>query len=127
MRAEGRAGRRHERSGRSQSNRSRTTVGSRVTLHSRIAIITASYSHRPKSSPALTLGLWAMELVYKEKKESLMFRLISIALSISLMNGLAQAQNPTARPARPTPPTRDPNTPGYVTAKELPDGANAPV
>src|SRR5579871_5666190 len=23
---------------------------------------------------------------------------------------------------RPTPPTRDPHTPGYVTAKELPDG-----
>jgi iron(III)-enterobactin esterase len=27
-----------------------------------------------------------------------------------------------ARPARPAPPTRDPNTPGYVAAKELPDG-----
>jgi hypothetical protein len=26
-------------------------------------------------------------------------------------------------PARPTPPTRDPNTPGYVSAKDLPDGA----
>jgi enterochelin esterase-like enzyme len=32
-----------------------------------------------------------------------------------------------ARPARPTPPTRDPNTPGYVTAKELPDGVNPPA
>jgi hypothetical protein len=31
-----------------------------------------------------------------------------------------QAQATT--PARPTPPTRDPNTPGYATAKELPDG-----
>jgi enterochelin esterase family protein len=30
-------------------------------------------------------------------------------------------------PAKPTPPTRDPHTAGYVTAKELPDGANAPV
>jgi iron(III)-enterobactin esterase len=30
-------------------------------------------------------------------------------------------QAPTPTP-RPTPPTRDPNTPGYVTAKELPDG-----
>ena len=29
------------------------------------------------------------------------------------------------RAGRPTPPTRDPNTPGYVTAKELPDGTNA--
>jgi len=28
-----------------------------------------------------------------------------------------------ARPPRPTPPTRDPHTPGYVDAKELPDGA----
>ena len=42
------------------------------------------------------------------------------------------AQAPASRPrpharARPTPPTRDPNTPGYVKAKELPDGANAPV
>ena len=33
----------------------------------------------------------------------------------------------TAAPARPTPPTRDPNTPGYVTAKELPDGAVPPA
>ena len=58
-----------------------------------------------------------------------MFRLLSIAFLISLMTGLepAMAQPPAtvARPARPTPPTRDPNTPGYVTAKELPDGANA--
>ena len=28
---------------------------------------------------------------------------------------------------RPTPPTRDPHTPGYVTAKELPDGAIPPA
>ena len=34
----------------------------------------------------------------------------------------APAPSPTLTP-RPTPPTRDPNTPGYVTAKELPDGA----
>jgi enterochelin esterase family protein len=35
----------------------------------------------------------------------------------------APAPAPTpARPARPQPPTRDPNTPGYVKAKELPDG-----
>jgi enterochelin esterase-like enzyme len=29
--------------------------------------------------------------------------------------------------ARPTPPTRDPHAPGYVTATELPDGANPPA
>ena len=32
-----------------------------------------------------------------------------------------------AQPPRPAPPTRDPNTTGYVAAKELPDGANAPA
>jgi enterochelin esterase family protein len=35
----------------------------------------------------------------------------------------AASTAPQATPARPTPPTRDPNTPGYVAAKELPDGA----
>src|SRR5271170_5337967 len=60
-----------------------------------------------------------------------MLRLLSIAISISLITGLnpAMVQAPTvaARSTRPTPPTRDPNTPGYVTAKDLPDGANAPA
>jgi enterochelin esterase family protein len=38
------------------------------------------------------------------------------------------AQTPAPAPApRPTPPTRDPATPGYVTAKELPDGAVPPA
>jgi enterochelin esterase-like enzyme len=54
---------------------------------------------------------------------------------LNLMAGvnpaMAQAPSPTppatTRPARPTPPTRDPNTPGYVTAKELPDGTNPPA
>jgi iron(III)-enterobactin esterase len=47
-----------------------------------------------------------------------MSRFASFALSVSLVAGgavLAQAQPRT-------PPTRDPNTPGYVTAKDLPDG-----
>ncbi len=43
----------------------------------------------------------------------------------------AQTTNPmppaAARPARPAPPTRDPHTPGFVTATELPDGTNAPA
>src|SRR4051812_36352183 len=78
----------------------------------------------------------------KQPKEYRMSRVRRIALSIGLATGLnlAMAQAPppaqppppaaaaaAARPARPAPPTRDPNTPGYVTAKELPDGANAPV
>jgi enterochelin esterase family protein len=44
---------------------------------------------------------------------------LSIALSAAATLALAQA-------ARPAPPTRDPNTPGYVAAKELPDGAVPP-
>src|SRR6202790_1332488 len=59
-----------------------------------------------------------------------MFRVLFTAFLINLMTGfgpaMAQAPAVVARPARPTPPTRDPNTPGYVTAKDLPDGANAP-
>src|SRR5579863_6961900 len=70
-----------------------------------------------------------------------MFRLLSIAFLISLIVGprpgtvpaMAQAPAPAekagaaATPARPGPPTRDPNTPGYVAAKDLPDGVNAPA
>ena len=60
-----------------------------------------------------------------------MFRIPSIALLISLTAGvnqaMAQAPTPAVRPVRPPPPTRDPNTPGYVKAKELPDGVNAPA
>jgi len=68
-----------------------------------------------------------------------MLRLSSIPLLIRLMTGFdpamaqppvqqapaqqAPAQAPAVRGARPPTPTRDPNTPGYVKAKELPDGA----
>jgi iron(III)-enterobactin esterase len=66
-----------------------------------------------------------------KKKESLMFRLLCVAFLISLITGfdpvMAQAPATAARPPRPTPPTRNPNTPGYVTGTELPDGANAPA
>jgi enterochelin esterase family protein len=53
-------------------------------------------------------------------------------LCLSSAPCLAKSQAPTPapaapRPPRPTPPTRDPHTPGYVTATELPDGTNAPA
>ena len=64
---------------------------------------------------------------------------LSLAILLALMGahsamsqGAGAPQTPTppaqaAAPApRPTPPTRDPGTPGYVTAKELPDGALPP-
>jgi iron(III)-enterobactin esterase len=39
----------------------------------------------------------------------------------------AAAATQTAPAPRPVPPTRDPNTPGYVSAKELPDGSVPPA
>src|SRR4051794_24309969 len=59
-----------------------------------------------------------------------MSRLLSATFLIALTSGIAPAQEAppaqpapaAARPQRPTPPTRDPHTPGYVDAKELPDG-----
>lgn len=69
-----------------------------------------------------------------------MYRFLSIASIITLtagfaaLNGQAPAPTPapapaptaSGRPPRPAPPTRDPHSPGYVTAKELPDGAVPP-
>lgn len=47
---------------------------------------------------------------------------------IALVNPVSGQSSPSAQHTeRPTPPTRDPNTPGYVTAKELPDGSNPPA
>ncbi|MBB5317657.1 alpha/beta hydrolase [Tunturibacter empetritectus] len=61
-----------------------------------------------------------------------MFRLLSIVFLISLGADRAIAQAPptppvASHPVRPTPPTRDPHTSGYVAARELPDGTNAPM
>jgi iron(III)-enterobactin esterase len=68
-----------------------------------------------------------------------MVRTLQLALLLGLMTGmetiLAQVTstppaNPAApaavNPARQTPPVRDPNTPGFVKAKELPDGTIPP-
>src|SRR5262245_28696725 len=59
-----------------------------------------------------------------------MLRLLLLSLiscSALLMAQTPPATPPPARPPSQPPPTRDPHTPGYVKAKELPDGANAPV
>jgi enterochelin esterase family protein len=56
--------------------------------------------------------------------------LLALLFAFLATAGAAIAQAPAAAsttPPRPTPPTRDPHTPGYVTAKELPDGENAPT
>src|SRR5271165_5140034 len=57
-----------------------------------------------------------------------MFRLvILVCLTTALYPAMAQTPPVSTRPARPTPPARDPHTPGYVTAKDLPDGVNPPA
>ena len=45
---------------------------------------------------------------------------------ISAQQQQQQQQQRQGRPPRPTPPARDPHTPGYVEAKELPDGQVPP-
>jgi hypothetical protein len=53
--------------------------------------------------------------------------LIALGL-IAVVNPVSSQTTSPAQPAvRPAPVTRDPNTPGYVAAKELPDGANPPA
>ena len=58
-------------------------------------------------------------------------RCLGICLLIGLIAIVNPASGQTPAPARPTerpvPPTRDPHTSGYVTAKELPDATNPPV
>ena len=60
-----------------------------------------------------------------------MFRTLSIAtMLLACAIVPVHPQTPAATPPavpRPTPPTRDAHTPGYVKATELPDGANAPA
>src|ERR1051325_10698295 len=63
-----------------------------------------------------------------------MTRLFTLAVSIcaaALAQPPAQPPSQTAgaaqRPPRPPAPTRDPHTPGYVEAKELPDGTLPPA
>ena len=60
-----------------------------------------------------------------------MLRLLNISFLVSLLafavQGTSQVPSGSTHPARPTPPVRDPHTPGYVSARELPDGANAPA
>ena len=54
---------------------------------------------------------------------------ICLLVSLVAVSNLASGQSPPSpQPTeRLAPPTRDPNTPGYVTAKELPDGSIPPA
>jgi iron(III)-enterobactin esterase len=52
---------------------------------------------------------------------------ILVTLTASINSSFGQAQPSGQHTERPAPPARDPNTPGYVAAKELPDGTNPPA
>ncbi len=56
-----------------------------------------------------------------------MARSQSMALLICLLAGSFLAATQVRPQKRPTPPTRDPHTPGYVAARELPDGSVPPA
>jgi iron(III)-enterobactin esterase len=56
-------------------------------------------------------------------KKNSRWKWLCVAASLCAVNlNPMMAQSVTNRPTRPTPPARNPNTPGFVTAKELPDG-----
>jgi iron(III)-enterobactin esterase len=57
------------------------------------------------------------------------FLIISLLASLAAVLSAVSAQSPPSaqHTERPAPPTRNPDSPGYVTAKELPDGANPPA
>jgi enterochelin esterase family protein len=56
-----------------------------------------------------------------------MLRFLTFLFTISLFAQTPPAAPNQGRPPRPPAPTRDPHTPGYVAAKELTDGDNAPA
>jgi len=51
----------------------------------------------------------------------------AIAILSFVTVGIGRSPSTAQVPDRPTPPNRDPHTPGYVSAKELPDGATPPA
>jgi len=56
-----------------------------------------------------------------------LFRLKSIAILLGFAAGASLALTQAPPTVRPTPPARDPHTPRYVSAIELPDGMNPPA
>ena len=63
------------------------------------------------------------------RRNTSLFTVLIVASSLSLVQPSISQVAPASpqAPARPTPPTRDPHTPGYVAAKELPDGQVPPA
>jgi enterochelin esterase family protein len=83
------------------------------------------------SDPKLKTSLSLNVGIPQNDQMTLVPRSLGIPVLISLiavLNPVSGQSPPSAqRTERPTPPTRNPHSPGYVTAKELPDGANPPA
>jgi enterochelin esterase family protein len=52
---------------------------------------------------------------------------LSVGAALAVIQIMAASSATAARPEKATPLTRDPRAPGYVAARELPDGTNAPA
>jgi iron(III)-enterobactin esterase len=70
-----------------------------------------------------------MKIAKMIRDAALLGAVLSLMAGVNPATAQVSTQTPpvATRPARPTPPTRDPHTPGYVTAKELPDGTIPPA
>ncbi len=83
----------------------------------------------------VVLELWADRRngqSWDQKESAVQTKSLSVAFLISLMASInlamvAAAERTPPRRVRAAPPARDPNTPGYVQAKELPDGTIPPA
>ena len=71
----------------------------------------------------------AREMLHNGKMIMLRSYRLCLILSLVAVPRSAVSQSPASSQhvERPAPPTRDPNTPGYVTGKELPDGTTPPA
>jgi iron(III)-enterobactin esterase len=70
-----------------------------------------------------------MEMIQNDGMASILRSLVVSAFwaPLLVLPALNQTPSPAQHTERPVPPTRDPQTPGYVEAKELPDGTIPPA
>jgi hypothetical protein len=73
---------------------------------------------------ALTINVSVRRKNNPSGRDRLMLRLVAGTALAAMLALLVIAQAPATRP---TPPARDPNTAGFVTAKELPDSTLPPI
>ena len=65
--------------------------------------------------------------IRQSQRIALLIGVVAVVISAIVNPAFGQPAAPAQNTERPAPPTRDPHTPGYVTAKELPDGSNPPA